>query len=1753
MKHLAKMLLLCFPLNLCAQQTKIDNATSVSQKNNLLFIENKGQVADITGALQPQIIFTAASDGAKLFITASGIQYQFLRPFVENNNRKKNNKPQLETDSVQLLRVDMQLLGAQLPDEVIHEKPAIGYSNFYLSHCPQGALNVQSFQRITFKNVYPGIDWVLYDNKGKLEYDFVLEPNADISQIRMKYTGADGLELASDGSLKITTALGTIKEHSPISMQGDVKVNSAFEIKNNIVGFNVSYNKALPLRIDPNIVWATYYGGNYLEEGHSTSVDRSGNVYLVGDTYSPTGIASTTGLQTVLKGFRDAFVVKFNDAGQRQWATYYGGNGYESGLSSATDKNNNIYVLGSTNSTSGISTAGAHQATFSGINDAYLLKLNSNGQRQWATYYGGSKDETGYGCAVDTTGNIYIAGKTSSTNKMVSASGSQTTFGGNVDAFLAKFNTNGVRQWGTYYGGAAVDYGYSCSVESNGTVYMAGTTASSSAIASVGSFQSVKKGNSDGFLAKFSAAGVRQWGTYIGGDSTEDGLGTCVDINGNVFVSGITESETNIASGGFSNTYSGSGDGYLIKFNTSGSRQWCTYYGGDGFDGAYNTICDSLGSVTMAGVSFSTSGIAAGGFQNNLQGDADCFAAKFSSTGLRIWGTYYGGSMVEYGNGLALGITGNIFIAGNTSSASGVASNGYDNSLSGVSDAFLVKINDRAISDISIYNQFSATYPAVLLDSISTSTSSPTPVQVSADGSTATFINYYNQDANVLINNISFRIKEDPTGLNKEIYGYFTAPINASVAPQIRRCFYNHPTYLNNGNLYRTVTIQILDSSTNTILKEYPVHVYKAPLLLVHGLYGNAESFKNFEKDFLFASGANIYPGTAQNSPFVLRTEYNYADGLVKNNSVMKLSIDRLLKQMANAKYSAGKVDIIAHSMGGLLSRAYIQDPYNIQAYRNDVHKLITLNTMHAGSKFADCINNPNSDCALWAIVQNYMKTNSTTVPAGMNELSTQSEVIDSLLNSYTVVNTNLVPTASLSTTISTLVKGASEPCAGAGIATQNLNIFNGETNDNIVALSSQQGNILPAKGNYTSCHENAVNTTALFTQLGTLINQNPIATNFDINGYKPTALSYTPIIVPTKVGNQNVSFSAPAHGAMVTPGQVINIIAGGSNLTKRMELYIGNEYVNTTAFDTSGKNINYSFTIPGGTTGVLRMIAVGRDSVNAFKYDTLSIKIIPTAALDSIRAYPQKIIVPEYMSTSFEIYGYYHDGRVRTLSSLTDINYTVNNTSIATHTTGAAIKGNLADTTSMLISYLGKTVRIPIEVLSGKDYQRAAFYVNDTLLCPGTSGRFTNTSTGNAISYNWTFEGGSPATSTATSPVISYAVNGKYDVELITTFAGGIKDTLKFKDYIVVGGSVPNNPPSIAVTGGKTKVCPGDTTTYTLSTVFNASSYFWLAPIGGKVVSGQGTPVAKIAYNTGFIADDSIRASSSNKCGTSGYKAVAVKRNEPSPPSAITGLKDGMCGTLNASYSVDFVDSIYFNWRYVFNSGTVVSGQGNNMMQANYTSSFTVDTLKVSASNTCGISSEKSLTIKALPVAPSVLTGVVTVCANQSNVPYSCDALPGATSYTWIAPGNNARISDGITTSTTNSLTTPSRNVTVNFSTVSGNLSVRGNNACGTGLAKFQSITVNSCVASLHKSATVFKAMVYPNPSVGNTFINISGTSEEVNVWVTDMSGRILWESMPTLNHKIEIPSQQFAAGTYIVIIKNSTNTINEKLLKIK
>jgi hypothetical protein len=212
--------------------------------------------------------------------------------------------------------------------------------------------------------------------------------------------------------------------------------------------------------------------------------------------------------------------------------------------------------------------------------------------RVWGTYYGGGGSDAAYSVKIDELGNILMAGGTEATSNIASG-GHQNIFGGGLnDAFLVKFNSSGMRQWATYYGGSGgwnFEEAVSVAVDASNDIYITGTTSSTLSIASVG-HQNMNGGGNDAYLAKFNSAGVRLWATYYGGTGGERGRGVAVDNLQNVYLTGSTSSVSSIAAGGHQNILGGSGDAFVVKFNSAGVRLWATYYGGTGNDGAKN-IC----------------------------------------------------------------------------------------------------------------------------------------------------------------------------------------------------------------------------------------------------------------------------------------------------------------------------------------------------------------------------------------------------------------------------------------------------------------------------------------------------------------------------------------------------------------------------------------------------------------------------------------------------------------------------------------------------------------------------------------------------------------------------------------------------------------------------------------------------------------------------------------------------------------------------------------------------------------------------------------------------------------------------------------------------------------------------------------------------------------------------------------------------------------------------------------------------------
>ncbi|MEO6882843.1 MAG: hypothetical protein ABI199_02335, partial [Bacteroidia bacterium] len=648
-KYFFIALLFCFALFANAKiktSVKADAALTANvnkwmqNSSNLRFLENKGQMADMNHKTDNDLLFEVSGKGMDVYITTKGISYVFRD--VEKHKKKNllknkmgmNPKFNFMNDSITLkyCRADMNLVGATISKEnILKEGESDDYDNYYLSQCPQGVLNVRSYKKITIKNIYPGIDWVLFTNATSgIKYNFIIHPGTDASQIKLKYKWTDNPELQSDGSIKINTPMGKITEGTPLSYTDENeqnKIETKYSIKNNEISFAVSnYNKHKILIIDPVLVWATYYGGNQQTEPMGIQSDGT-NVYVTGGTantnvfpvFNPGAGAY---FQGTIGGGENAFVLQFTTYGVRKWATYYGGSFQDIGYSISSD-GVNIWVTGNAGSTDfpTFNPGGGvyFQGTLGGISNAFILQFNTSGVRKWATYYGGSGNGSfgDLGESISSDGaNVWVTGQSESTDFPTFNPGAGAYFQGIGStygkAFILQFTTSGVRKWATYYGGSFVDYGFS--ISSDGVnIWVTGYTASADfPVFNPGAgayFQGTLGGNSNAFILQFTTSGVRKWATYYGGSNNDFGNsifsdGTNVWVTGNI---GSTNFPTFNPGGGayFQGTLGGSQNAFILQFNTSGVRKWATYYGGSSDDFGYSISSDGA-NVWVTGQASST-------------------------------------------------------------------------------------------------------------------------------------------------------------------------------------------------------------------------------------------------------------------------------------------------------------------------------------------------------------------------------------------------------------------------------------------------------------------------------------------------------------------------------------------------------------------------------------------------------------------------------------------------------------------------------------------------------------------------------------------------------------------------------------------------------------------------------------------------------------------------------------------------------------------------------------------------------------------------------------------------------------------------------------------------------------------------------------------------------------------------------------------------------------------------------------------
>jgi hypothetical protein len=680
----------------------------------LSFEANRGQTAR-------QVKFLARGAGYTLFLTGDAA--------VLSLHREKANA---------VLR--MKLAGANARAGVTGADALPGKSNYFIGSDPsQWRTNVPTYGAVKYAAVYPGIDLLYHGNQRLLEYDFLVAPGADPRAIGIRFQGARKLTVNGDGALVIGFGGSEVIEPAPVVYQeiGGQRqaVAGRYVLRGKgRVGFSVAdYDRSQPLVIDPTLVYSTFLGGSGDEFGTAIAVDTFGNTYVTGEScfmgypnYTCPNFPTTPGAfqTTRVGGHENAFVSKLNATGSALvYSTYLGGStGAAGGFGIAVDASGNAYVTGEA-APNFPTTPGAFQTTCgcSGGGGAFVTKLNATGSALvYSTYLSGSSGGWGVGIAVDASGNAYITGDTLDADFPTTPGAFQTTYGGNIDAFVSKLNAAGsALLYSTYLGGSNRDDGSSIAVDTSGNTYVAGGTQSSDFSTTLGAFQTTLGGGRAAFVSKLNATGsALLYSTYLGGGSFNGGYwgyGIAVDRSGNAYVTGETlSSDFPTTPGAFQITYGGDGDAFVSKLNATGAALvYSTLLGGSGEDRGSSIAVDTSGNAYVIGTTSSSNfPVTPGAPQISLRGAANAFVSTLDALGsVLVSSTYLGGSgnnscgsrcgnnsYSDSGYGIAVDASGNAYVTGWAASPDfpttpGAFQTAYGG---GIGDVFITKLSPGA-------------------------------------------------------------------------------------------------------------------------------------------------------------------------------------------------------------------------------------------------------------------------------------------------------------------------------------------------------------------------------------------------------------------------------------------------------------------------------------------------------------------------------------------------------------------------------------------------------------------------------------------------------------------------------------------------------------------------------------------------------------------------------------------------------------------------------------------------------------------------------------------------------------------------------------------------------------------------------------------------------------------------------------------------------------------------------------------------
>jgi len=693
--------------NLPSTQQFAGESSKDLSRRALSFEANEGQT-------ESRVKFLSRGDGYTLFLTQEEA--------VLSLRQKQDQQPAV---------VRMKLVGANRNPEAVGEEKLPAKVNYFSGRDRTSwTSNIATYAKVKYREVYPGVDMVYYGNQRQLEYDFIVAPNRDPRTIRLNFSGIRNLAIDNSGALLMETGEGQIQQQPPVAYQEfdgrRQPVAVAYVLKSQReVGFELGkYDPQRTLVIDPIIDYSTYLGGSGQDQGNDIVVDANGYLYVTGWT-AAVNFPVEAAIKGTLTGTVDAFISVINPSlgvNSLVSSTYWGqssGYGNTEGRAIAIDSENHVIVTGITTAHTFPTTPGSLQPAyqpFSGTN-GFLSKFDlSTGTLLYSTYLIGSGSDEPSDLAVDIENNVYIAGRTTSTNFPITLSNAyQINNAGIFDGFVMKLAPSGLTyslRYSTYLGGYTDDCASNIAVDANENVYLTGTTQSRDLPGTpqydgfpvFNAYQPNHGGGDDAFVTKIntraSGADSLAYSTYLGGNGSENAMvqlgGIAFDktTSSQVYVTGSTNSASFPLR---DELYGPLGfyDVFITRIDTGLSGDdsliYSTRLGGSGNDFGTDIAVDNWGRIYVTGGTQSSNYPVVCG---TVKGPStDGFVTILDSGGSAIlFSTHIGGDFIDQINAIAVDASGAAHVTGISYSWGFPFVNGFQPNPAGAGDAFVSTI-----------------------------------------------------------------------------------------------------------------------------------------------------------------------------------------------------------------------------------------------------------------------------------------------------------------------------------------------------------------------------------------------------------------------------------------------------------------------------------------------------------------------------------------------------------------------------------------------------------------------------------------------------------------------------------------------------------------------------------------------------------------------------------------------------------------------------------------------------------------------------------------------------------------------------------------------------------------------------------------------------------------------------------------------------------------------------------------------------